>query len=505
MSGMHAASRSLHRQRRLPRLLLCAAWALLLVVLPDSAVAAQPLLVVEHPSRASFVPDWNGESDSTAIIVTLRRTRQVMVEVYPQGSDAPVRLLHRGTLRGGRSTLWWDGRDDAGRVVAPGRYVVEARVIARRDGLQAMVDRPEAVAHTSVQVRPARLTVSAARTSRGTIGARSGFRTTSFSFRTSGRAWITAVVARPDGSVVKTLAMGRLRPGLSSVTWDGLSGTGRRAGDGPYEVLIAGTRGAMPSNTVSMPVRVDTTPPQVTTAARIVRGRLRDGRVMVTLPLAWSEGGSLRIGTSRHGIDARPTQEGRHNFRIDGRLLGIRARGRARAWVVPLKMVDDAGNVVSSSVTVAVPASARPARPAPPVRPPDLGRDSGTYAWPSIGCLTSHFGSRGSSFHYGLDIATPVGTTVSAARTGLVSYAGTMGGYGQVVVIEHRGGASTRYAHLSRIDVVVGQEVAAGQAMALSGNSGRSTGPHVHFEIRNEGVAADPLSLLPASGRPPEC
>jgi murein DD-endopeptidase MepM/ murein hydrolase activator NlpD len=99
-------------------------------------------------------------------------------------------------------------------------------------------------------------------------------------------------------------------------------------------------------------------------------------------------------------------------------------------------------------------------------------------------------------FHRGLDIALPSGSDVPAARAGRVTVAGELAGYGLTVVVEHRDGVSTRYAHLSELTVAVGQDVAAGEVVARSGASGRATGPHLHFEVLEGGRAIDPTGFL---------
>jgi len=121
---------------------------------------------------------------------------------------------------------------------------------------------------------------------------------------------------------------------------------------------------------------------------------------------------------------------------------------------------------------------------------------------PVSGRISSDFGSRfhpidkRTRFHGGMDIAVPTGTTVSAAAEGTVVFAGRKGGYGNLVIVEHPDGRETRYAHLSSISVAAGDPVTQGQPIALSGSTGRSTGPHLHFEIREEGVAVDPRRFL---------
>jgi murein DD-endopeptidase MepM/ murein hydrolase activator NlpD len=126
-----------------------------------------------------------------------------------------------------------------------------------------------------------------------------------------------------------------------------------------------------------------------------------------------------------------------------------------------------------------------------------------TYIKPiSGGSLSSGFGARSaptkgaSTYHKGVDWATPIGTTVYASNAGTVAFAGWASGYGYAVYINHADGRQTRYGHLSKVLVSAGQTVSQGEKIALSGNTGRSTGPHVHFEIRINGTAVNPLKYL---------
>lgn len=126
-----------------------------------------------------------------------------------------------------------------------------------------------------------------------------------------------------------------------------------------------------------------------------------------------------------------------------------------------------------------------------------------TYIKPiSGGRLSSTFGRRksptrgASSYHKGIDWATPVGTAVMASSAGTVTKAGWGSGYGYVVYIQHADGRQTRYGHLSKVLVSVGQTVSQGQKIALSGNTGISTGPHLHFEILINGSQVNPLDYL---------
>jgi murein DD-endopeptidase MepM/ murein hydrolase activator NlpD len=123
-------------------------------------------------------------------------------------------------------------------------------------------------------------------------------------------------------------------------------------------------------------------------------------------------------------------------------------------------------------------------------------------SWPVRGWITSRFGMRqspfqdGSMFHQGIDIANEEGTSVKAPADGVVTYSGWEGGYGKLAIIDHGYGISTRYGHLSRQLVNVGQRVRRGQVIAFLGSTGRSTAPHLHFEVRLNGIPADPLKYL---------
>ena len=136
--------------------------------------------------------------------------------------------------------------------------------------------------------------------------------------------------------------------------------------------------------------------------------------------------------------------------------------------------------------------------PAGPMSAPS----SAGLIWPVSGTLTSGFGGRsspggvGTTYHEGIDIAVPEGTPIRAAKGGTVVIAAYTGGYGNYTCIDHGGGLSTCYGHQSGYAVSAGQSVTQGQVIGYSGNTGASTGPHVHFEVRVNGAAQDPLGYL---------
>lgn len=131
----------------------------------------------------------------------------------------------------------------------------------------------------------------------------------------------------------------------------------------------------------------------------------------------------------------------------------------------------------------------------------DLGL--GPVARPLPGAIGSGHGLRvhpihgDARMHHGIDIAAPAGTPIQAFAGGTVTFAGARGGYGNVVVIEHADGVSSRYAHQSAVDVVVGQLVAPGQVVGRVGATGAATGPHLHFELRRGDTSIDPEPHLP--------
>lgn len=122
--------------------------------------------------------------------------------------------------------------------------------------------------------------------------------------------------------------------------------------------------------------------------------------------------------------------------------------------------------------------------------------------WPTEGWVSSGFGARVSpftgqrDFHKGLDISGRIGTPIYATAKGTISFAGTDGGYGRAITLSHGSGLVTRYAHLHRLAVKKGQKVTRGELIGYMGNSGRSTGPHLHYEVRLNGVCVNPTRYI---------
>ncbi|PWE30487.1 peptidase M23 [Maritimibacter sp. 55A14] len=126
--------------------------------------------------------------------------------------------------------------------------------------------------------------------------------------------------------------------------------------------------------------------------------------------------------------------------------------------------------------------------------------DRTPFAFPVRGSFrfTSGFGPRGGRMHKGTDLAGPVGTPIHATADGIVTHAGWLAGYGRLVKVRHALGFETRYAHLSKVRVEVGQKVSRGDRIGDMGNSGRSTGSHLHYEVRVGGRAVNPMTYIKA-------
>jgi murein DD-endopeptidase MepM/ murein hydrolase activator NlpD len=160
-------------------------------------------------------------------------------------------------------------------------------------------------------------------------------------------------------------------------------------------------------------------------------------------------------------------------------------RVRRSAWEAQSRALASASASVGG-VTAA--ASALPTAP--------LVMGSGGFVWPVRGAIVSPFGMRWGRLHSGIDIAAPAGTPIVASAAGQVAFAGSMGGYGLIVVVQHANGLSTAYAHNSSIAVSGGQTVGQGQMIASVGCTGHCMGDHLHFEVRVNGSAVDPMAYL---------
>ena len=127
-------------------------------------------------------------------------------------------------------------------------------------------------------------------------------------------------------------------------------------------------------------------------------------------------------------------------------------------------------------------------------RPPLASRIP--LGWPLLARVGDGYGIRAPRFHAGVDLPAPAGTAVIASAAGTVTWAAPRGGWGNLVTVDHGHGVRTMYAHLSAIDVKVGQWISGGTVLGRVGSTGDATGPHLHFEVRVRGAAIDPLRAL---------
>jgi murein DD-endopeptidase MepM/ murein hydrolase activator NlpD len=172
--------------------------------------------------------------------------------------------------------------------------------------------------------------------------------------------------------------------------------------------------------------------------------------------------------------------------------VGIRGKREVVAEIVRNNGVEVSRNELSSEI-ISEPKSQVVLKGTKKV-PPLIG--TGSFIYPTRGRLTSGYGTRWGRMHYGIDLAAPTGTKIRASDGGTVIYAGWDGALGYTVRIDHGGNRTTVYGHCSKIVVSKGDKVYQDQHIANVGNSGRSTGPHVHFEVRINGVAQNPLKYL---------
>lgn len=204
-------------------------------------------------------------------------------------------------------------------------------------------------------------------------------------------------------------------------------------------------------------------------------------------------------GRQRSGI-FHPVKPGENLFRIGkaydinykelARINGISDPNRIRAG--QRLFIPGATRVLP--VEIITPASAVVRLP----RGGEIRRDRRRgFIWPVRGRVTSGFGRRSNSFHDGVDISAPSGTPIRAAHAGRVIYSDELRGYGNLIIIRHTDGYASVYAHNRRNLAREGQRIAKGQIIGEVGSTGRVSGPHLHFEIRRNNVAVDPLYYLP--------
>jgi murein DD-endopeptidase MepM/ murein hydrolase activator NlpD len=185
----------------------------------------------------------------------------------------------------------------------------------------------------------------------------------------------------------------------------------------------------------------------------------------------------------------------------------VAQRMRVTQWS-PATRYSSSGTPSSNGIVIPVPAPRTynlPAQQRSQVATGTFNQPTGDRAaeliWPARGSLSSRYGRRWGRMHQGIDIAGPTGTPIVAAADGVVVASGySSGGYGNVIDVQHADGSFTRYGHNSRLLAGVGQQVKQGQNIAEMGSTGRSTGPHLHFEYHSgSGNAVNPMAYLPSS------
>lgn len=225
---------------------------------------------------------------------------------------------------------------------------------------------------------------------------------------------------------------------------------------------------------------------EIDAAATAVRQMMDDSRLALSALSEAAESSTTEILTELEGLGIKPALPGLDA--VGGPLLPAADVGDADS------MVDDANAVYAALVRFK---AARGAIDAAPIHRPIAGGSG----------LSSGYGNRKDpftrkkAFHSGIDFPAASGTTVLAAGDAVVAFVGKKSGYGNVVELEHRNGLITRYAHLSAFLVKEGQKVMTGSPIARVGSTGRSTGPHLHFEVRREDAPVDPSRYLAAGKR----
>jgi murein DD-endopeptidase MepM/ murein hydrolase activator NlpD len=237
----------------------------------------------------------------------------------------------------------------------------------------------------------------------------------------------------------------------------------------------------------------------IATQDKKVAAAVRQAKVEVKV--ARSKTATVRQGVAQEAraINARVQQQAflrNELLASQGKLSGARAGKASALTATKAQIADDVAHsegLAAASQRIAAQlrasSSSAPAPGVPAAAPSGL-------AWPLSAPITSPFGMRWGRMHEGIDFGAATGTPIHAAAAGVVVYCGWMDGYGNLVVIDHGGGIATAYGHQSSIAASCSQQVSQGQVIGYVGNTGNSTGPHLHFEVRVNGSPVDPLGYL---------
>ncbi|HUG85890.1 MAG TPA: peptidoglycan DD-metalloendopeptidase family protein [Euzebya sp.] len=246
---------------------------------------------------------------------------------------------------------------------------------------------------------------------------------------------------------------------------------------------------------------------QALTAEEVSLGRVLEEQQAVLAEVEEMREDQALVAAASDDLVAR-LQSREDHLESESAQLAALARQREAAEAAAAAAAAEAAAAATRQTNVSAPAGEAPADSgsssgsdggssgggeAAPAPPPASG---GTFSWPTSGAVTSGFGPRWGRQHEGIDIANGSGTAVAASRGGTVIQAGTLGGYGNIVLIAHGGGFVTAYAHLESIAVSNGQSVSTGTYLGGMGCSGSCTGTHLHFEIRANGTPVDPMGYL---------
>lgn len=228
---------------------------------------------------------------------------------------------------------------------------------------------------------------------------------------------------------------------------------------------------------------------RINTSSEALVSRVRDLRDQTQATVS-------EVQTERDGIAARKADLVKTRAELEARTQELStARGKNKEALARVRSLEDdlsdRVRKLQDQIAEQLQAAAGPTIAAGPIR----GGANGLI-WPVDGVITSPFGPRWGSFHPGLDIGAPMGTPIRAAKAGRVVLASPNGGYGNFTCLDHGGGLSTCYAHQSSFATSSGASVAQGQVIGYVGSTGFSTGPHLHFEVRVDGTAQDPLNYL---------
>ncbi len=298
-------------------------------------------------------------------------------------------------------------------------------------------------------------------------------------------------------------AGGALRVLLVAVLFSGCVGT-RAAAPGPDTALdsvgesqgaaVAPAAAASSGKPVALPFALRGAHPEPELVS--VRHRVAAGETMYRI--AKTYGLTVEELGAANGIKAPWTLAVGQELTVPG----VEQRGSAEAPEVLAEA--DSEPVRTGGPRRSVPVVARreeaPGRSRPAPRPGTGSRPrlatQGMLDWPLKGVLYGRFGKKGKEPHDGIDLAAPAGSPVKTAKDGTVLYAGEQRGYGNIVIVEHSNRLITLYAHNRDLRVRTGQRVLPGQIIATVGESGKTSGPHLHFEVRLDGKPVDPLEYL---------